>query len=156
LKSIVFTFFILSKKTLKINMLSKKPDKLLEERKMKKCACFLLIGSVLSISTSAFAENRAVNISIGSTGGALDDAALRTVRQVIGHAIASSTVDTFIVYSPRVGSTIPIEGGLSTCAEAGFSTNKKGFNAFIQELRSIHPESGTFYNIERTASCNRE
>jgi hypothetical protein len=29
LKSIVFTFFILSKKTLKINMLSKKPDKLL-------------------------------------------------------------------------------------------------------------------------------
>lgn len=43
---------------------------------MKKCACFLLIGSVLSISTSAFAENRAVNISIGSTGGALDDAAL--------------------------------------------------------------------------------
>jgi hypothetical protein len=123
---------------------------------MKKCACFLLIGSVLSISTSAFAENRAVNISIGSTGGALDDAALRTVRQVIGHAIASSTVDTFIVYSPRVGSPIPIEGGLSTCAEAGFNTNKEGFTAFIKELRSIHPKSGTFYNIERTASCNRE
>jgi hypothetical protein len=120
---------------------------------MKKCACFLLIGSVLSISASAFAES--VNISIGSTGGALDDAALRTVRQVIGHAIASSTVDTFIVYSPRVGS-IPIEGGLSACAEAGFNTNNEQFTAFINELQSIHPKSGTFYNIERTASCNRK
>jgi hypothetical protein len=119
---------------------------------MKKCACFLLVGSVLSISAPAFAESRAVNISIGSTGGALDDAALRTVRQVIGHAIASGTVDTFIVYSDF----IPIEGGLSTCAEAGFNTNKEGFTAFIKELRSIHPKSGTFYNIERTASCNRE
>jgi hypothetical protein len=96
---------------------------LLEERKMKKCACFLLVGSVLSISASAFAGTRAVNISIGSIGSALDDAALRAVRQVIGHAIASSTVDTLIVYSPRVGS-IPIEGGLSTCAEAGFNTNE--------------------------------
>lgn len=121
---------------------------------MKKCACFLLVGSVLSISASAFAEG--VNVNIGSIGGGVDVDALRTVRQVIGHAIASSTVDTFIVYSPRVGSPMPIEpGGLSACAEAGFNTNKKEFKAFIRELRSIHPTSG-FYNIERTASCNRE
>ncbi|MGI0026184.1 MAG: hypothetical protein ACREA4_13695, partial [Nitrososphaera sp.] len=57
----------------------------------------------MSISAPTFAESPAVNISIGSIGGALDDAALRTVRQVIGHAVARGTVDTFIVFSPRVG-----------------------------------------------------
>jgi hypothetical protein len=122
---------------------------------MNKFTCFIIVGAVLSISAPAFAENRAVNISVGSIGGALDNAALRTIRQVIGFAVGTSTVDKFIVYSPTVGSPIPIEGGLSACAEAGFGTSNTRFNAFIQELRSINPKSGTFYNVEPTASCKQ-
>jgi hypothetical protein len=123
---------------------------------MKKFTCFIIVGAVLSISAPAFAENRAVNISVGSIGGALDNAALRTIRQVIGFAVGTSTVDKFIVYSPTVGSPIPIEGGLSACAEAGFGTSNTKFNAFIQQLRSINPKPGTFYNIEPTASCKQK
>ncbi|MBN3942965.1 MAG: hypothetical protein V7L21_26150 [Nostoc sp.] len=123
---------------------------------MKKFTCFMIVGAVLSITAPAFAdENRAVNISIGSIGGPLDNAALQTIRQVIGFAVGTSTVDKFIVYSPRAGSPIPIEGGLSACAEAGFGTSNTTFNAFIQELRSIKPKSGTFYNVELTASCKQ-
>jgi hypothetical protein len=123
---------------------------------MNKSACLLLLGSVLSINAPAFAENRAVNINIGSTGGSLDAAALRTVRQVIGHAVANGTVDGFIVYGSRTGSPTFIEGGLSGCAEAGITVKKARFNAFIRELRSIHPESGTFYHVEPTENCIRE
>ncbi|WP_375480084.1 hypothetical protein [uncultured Nostoc sp.] len=123
---------------------------------MKKFASLMIVGAVLSITAPAFAENRAVNISIGSIGGPLDNAALQAIRQVIGFAVGTSTVDKFIVYSPRAGSPIPIEGGLSACAEAGFGTSNTKFNAFIQELRSINPKSGTFYNVELTASCKQK
>jgi hypothetical protein len=119
---------------------------------MLKFTCLMIVGAVLSITAPAFAESRAVNISIGSIGGSLDNAALRTVRQIIGFGVGTGTVDKFIVYSPRAGS-IPIEGGLSACAEAGFRITNTRFNAFIQELRSINPKSGTFYNLELTATC---
>ncbi|MBC1220868.1 hypothetical protein GNF10_05220 [Nostoc sp. UCD121] len=119
---------------------------------MKKFTCLMIVGAVFSISAPAVAESRAVNINIGSIGGSLDNAALRTIRQVIGFAVGTSTVDKFIVYSPKSGS-IPIEGGLSACAEAGFGTSNARFNAFIQELRSINPKPGTFYNVELTATC---
>lgn len=120
---------------------------------MKKITSLMIVGAVLSMSAPALAESRAVNISIGSIGGALDNAALRTVRQVIGFAVGTGTVDKFIVYSPRNGSPIPIEGGLSACAEAGFGITDARFNTFIQQLRSITPREGTFLNVEPTASC---
>lgn len=122
---------------------------------MLKFTCLMIVGAVLSISPPAVAESRAVNISIGSIGGSLDNAALRTIRQVIGFAVGTSTVDKFIVYSPSTGS-IPIEGGLSACAEAGFGISNARFNAFIQELRSINPKPGTFYNVELTATCKQK
>ncbi|MDZ8104993.1 MAG: hypothetical protein RM338_05120 [Nostoc sp. DedQUE12a] len=122
---------------------------------MKKFTCFMIFGAVLSISAPALAESRAVNISIGSIGGSLDNAALRAVRQVIGFRVAAGTVDKFIVYSSKDGS-VPIEGGLSACAEAGSGINNTTFNAFIQELRSIKPKSGTFYNIELATSCKQK
>jgi hypothetical protein len=122
---------------------------------MKKFTCLMIVGAVLSMSAPALAESRAVNISIGSIGGSLDNAALRTIRQIIGFAVGTGTVDKFIVYSPTAGSPIPIEGGLSACAEAGFGISNKRFNAFIQEFRSIKPQPGTFYNLELTASCQQ-
>jgi hypothetical protein len=121
---------------------------------MKKYVCSFLAASLLTISAPAFAQTDAVNIGIGSIGGPLDDAALRTVRQVVGHAVASGTVDVFLVYSPRAGFPIPIEGGLSACAEAGFNVPEETFDLFIENLLSIHPQEGTFYNVERAEGCS--
>ncbi|MGM3304544.1 hypothetical protein ACSQ6I_00905 [Anabaena sp. WFMT] len=120
---------------------------------MKKFSSLMIVGAILSMSAPALAESRAVNISVGSIGGALDNAALRTVRQVIGFAVGTGTVDEFIVYSPKEGGPIPKEGGLSACAEVGFGVTDAKFKAFIQQLRSITPKSGTFLNVELAASC---
>jgi hypothetical protein len=129
---------------------------------MRNLTYVLLIGSALLHGMVAIAQdsperpdsaNRAVNITLGNSGGGLDDAALRSARKLVGKAIAANTVDTFVVYSPRVGGPIPIEGGLSACAEAGFNASSQKFNAFVSQLRLIHPRPGTFLNVELTDRC---
>jgi hypothetical protein len=95
----------------------------------------------------------AINVNIGSIGGDLDNAAIRTVRKVVGHAIATGTVDTFAVTSPKKDRQIPIEGGLSFCVEVGFSASNIDFNLFISELETIQANPGTFYNINEVDSC---
>ena len=97
--------------------------------------------------------SRAVNINIGSSGGGLDNNALQDVRKLVGKAVASGAIDDFVVYSPRVGGPIPIEGGLSACAEKGFTASETKFAAFVSQLRSIRPRPGTFLNVEFTAKC---
>ena len=96
---------------------------------MNKLASYLLIGSVLAMTVPVFAENRAVNIALGSTGGPLDNAALQTVRQVIGYAVARGTVDIFMVVSSG-----EIEGGIAACAEAGFLTEQQEFTGFCPTI----------------------
>ena len=120
---------------------------------MKILRHILIAGAILFNPVSALAEDRSVNVNIGGTGGAVDSASVQKFRKVIGHAIAVGTVDTLFVYSPRVGGSIPIEGGLSICAEAGFNSTLEKFNSFIQRLRSVNPPSGTFYNVELTSAC---
>ena len=120
---------------------------------MKKLAYVFLMGAALFNPASAFAEDRAVNINILGTGGAVDSASVREVRKVIGSAFTHGTADTLYVYAPRVGGLIPREGGLSLCAEAGFSSTPRKFAAFVQQLRSIHPRPGTSYSVELTAAC---
>jgi hypothetical protein len=117
---------------------------------MKTFAYCLLVGSVLAMHAPAVAEDRAVNIIIGSIGGPVDDAALQTVRQVIGYAVARGTVETFLVVSRG-----EIEEGFSACAEAGFATPQEALTDFVRQLQSIHPQSGTFFNVHPTASCLR-
>jgi len=128
---------------------------------MKKLPYVLLIGTAL-LSLPAFAQNdgdradaanRAVNISLASSGGALDNVALKSIRKLVGKAIIADTVDTFAVYSPRAGGPIPIEGGLNACAEAGFTATPKEFNAFVKQLRAIRPKAGTSINVELTDQC---
>lgn len=131
---------------------------------MKKFAFIYLVGVTLLMSVPVFAENSAmdesantnnaaVNIDIISSGGGVDTAALRAARKLIGQAIANTTVDTFLVYSPRVGGPIPIEGGISACAEKGFNATPKKFHVFIKQLRSIRPKEGTSINVELVSSC---
>jgi hypothetical protein len=129
---------------------------------MNKVNNLILIAAVLFYAGAAFSEqresradsgNRGVNITLGSTGVALDNAALRAIRKLVGQAISADTVDTFSVYSPRVGGPIPIEGGLIACAEAGFASAPHNFTHFVNKLRDIRPTAGTFFNIELTDQC---
>jgi hypothetical protein len=122
------------------------------EESMKKNLGLLLIGTVL-MSSTAFAEDRAVNISISSRGVPVDDSALQKVRKITAQALAKGTIDTFYVYKPRVNGPIFVEGGLLACAEAGFNSTPRKFKAFIEQLRSVHPKPATFYKVEQTASC---
>lgn len=121
---------------------------------MKKMTYFVLLVLMQLVATPAFAENRAVKINIGSTGGALDNNALREVRKLIGQAIVNETVDTFKVLSPKVGGPMLREGGLSACAEAGFSASPQKFNVLIKKLGAIHPKQGTFLNLEPASNCS--
>jgi hypothetical protein len=122
---------------------------------------FLALTVVLGGSLPALAQQekggdeqtRAVNINLGNSGGGLDSNALRAIRELAGKAVAAGTVDNFVVYSPRVGGPIPIEGGLSACAEQGFEASSKKFSAFISQLRSIRPRPGTFINVELVSRC---
>src|SRR5688500_10983216 len=129
------------------------------EWKMNKLAGFFLVGAVLLGAMPALAgdrearaeaANRAANITLGNSGGGLDNAALRSVRKLVGKAINRGTVETFAVYSPIVGGPIPIEGGLSVCAEAGFGSTPKEFNDCVNQLRAIRPKTGTYLNVELT------
>lgn len=122
----------------------------------------ILIAAILFYAGTAMAEhreghvdsaNRAANITLGSTGVALDNAALREIRKLVGQAISADTVDTFSVYSPRVGGPVPIEGGLIACAEAGFASTPHNFAHFVERLRDIRPKAGTFLNVELTDRC---
>ena len=134
----------------------------LDWRKMKQLIYTFLIGTVavLFITASASAkddtestENRAVNITVGSTGGVVDNTTLQLVRKAVGSSIAANTVDIFYIYSPRLGGPVSMESGLSACAEAGFNSTPKKFNDLIKQLRSIRPKAGTFLNVELTEHC---
>lgn len=117
----------------------------------------LLMGLALLINTSASAQNsnesRAINITVGSTHGGVDNAALQLVRKTIGRAVGANTIDIYYVYYPRVGGSASMEAGLSACVEAAFDTTAKKFNDLIKQLRSIHPRAGTFLNVELTGRC---
>jgi len=130
---------------------------------MKKYSRVLIVGLfLLAWNTIAFATDRAVNISIGSDGSGNVSGTIATVRQLIGHAVGASVVDNFIVQS----GSMPVEGGLAACAEAGVSVNNDAsledpqvsaaldkFGQFIKQLRSIQPDTGTFLNLELSDSC---
>lgn len=75
------------------------------------------------------------------------------VREAVGHAIASDTVDIFDVYKPRADEPAAAESGLSACAQAGVNSTPDEFDEFIRQLRSIRPKMGTFIEVELTGRC---
>ena len=109
----------------------------------------ILATALIGINTSAWANNRAVQISIGGIGPGVDGAAFETVKQVIGSAIANGVLDKFNV------SGYGKEGGFSACAEA--TANSKGFPAFVRQLRTISPNKSTsFYSLNLVTACPGE
>lgn len=107
-------------------------------------------------------DGSAVSVNIGSSGGPLDYAALNAIRRIVGSAVATGVVDTFVatggvdtfdVNSPRDDSPIPIEGGESFCAEAGFNPPGSKFRLFVDEMKTVQPEIGTFISIQFVDHC---
>jgi hypothetical protein len=128
---------------------------------MKRALHAFLVGSSFLLSAPCFAQgilesdqhNLAVNITIGSKRGSVDETAVRSVRETIGSAISSGTVGIFYVYYPRAGGATSTEFGLSACAEAGFNSAPEKFSNLISQLRSIRHQAQTFINIERVEQC---
>ena len=129
--------------------------------KMKLTVFFFLSGSSLLsfvpgvLQATSFSqsgtENRAIKIIVGSTSGRVDNTTLQQVRDAVGNAIASDTIDQFNVYERnRPAST---QYGLSACAEASVNSTTGEFYNFVRQLRSIRPTAGTFLNVELTEDC---
>jgi len=88
---------------------------------MKKYKKIVLVGAVsLLFNNAVFASENAVKINIGSSGAGDVSLTIASVRQIMGHALGSGVIDDFIVTVPQEGEPIPVEGGLSACAQAGF------------------------------------
>ena len=111
------------------------------------------IGASLVAGGPAWAATDAVKIDAFSDGRGIDTNALHAIRQTVGSAIAASIVDTFVVLSPQRGGPIPLEGGLSACAERGFGATEQQFVAFVTRLDAIAPQPGTTITVTRVASC---
>jgi hypothetical protein len=93
----------------------------------------------------------AFEVSITGIGPAVDIAAFDTVRQVIGHAVASGVIEKFIVLGRGV------EGGFSACAEAAPTGQVENLNAVINQLNTIRPNpQTTAYSVTPVQGCNNE
>jgi hypothetical protein len=81
----------------------------------------------------------------------VDAAAAGTVRQIIGHAVASGVIDRFIVLGYGV------DGGFSACAQAAPAGQVENFNAVINQLNSIQPNpQTTAYSVQPVESCTTD
>src|SRR3954451_1959168 len=121
---------------------------------MKKLAHVFLIGLILTYSAISLADNGAVKITVGSKKGSVDKAALLQLREVVGAAISSGTVDVFYVYLPREGGPASTEFGIAACAGSGFNSTPDRFKAFVDNLNSIRHASQTFVNLELIERCD--
>jgi hypothetical protein len=128
---------------------------------MKQALYVFLIGWSLLLNATCFAQatlgndthNSAINITIGSKRGSVDDTAVHLVREAVGSAIAAGTVDIFYIYYPRAGGATSTEFGLSACAEAGFNSAPEKFKSFVSQVRSIRHKTQTFLNVELVERC---
>ena len=111
------------------------------------------LGASLVAGVPVWATTDAVKIDAFSDGRGIDTNALQAIRQVVGQAVATGSVDTFVVFSPKRGGPIPRDGGLSACAERGFFATEQDFVAFVKRVDAIEPQPGTTITLTRVASC---
>ena len=118
---------------------------------MNKITLRFIFLALLVAASSAFAAKRAVEINIGGIGPAADEAAMATIKQVIGQAVANGVIDNVSTNA----AAIPIEGGFSVCAQA--SPYTKNFPFFIKQLKAITPNKNTTaYSLKLVQSCSEE
>lgn len=170
---------------------------------MKNCINVFFVGLIiLTANTSVFATTpepeplpedpivlteshaKAVHISIGSIGSGNVTQTIKTVRQLIGHAVGSGVVKNFIFSKPDIDISIPVEGGFTACAESPIPLPRKlpppfpgdpvyivnppvlppdpiipaepliDFDDLVSQLRSIHVEPGIFLDVSYVENCN--
>lgn len=93
---------------------------------------------------------RAVEISIGGTGYAMDKNSYKKVRKAIGDAVTNDVIDKFVIYGYGK------EGGFSGCVEARNlgDAPSRAFEKFVKQLSTIKPpKKTTFYSINRIETC---
>ena len=102
-------------------------------------------------TTSVKVETRrAVEISVGGTGYAMDRASYKRVRKAIGEAVTNDVIDKFVIYGYGK------EGGFSGCVEARHlgESPTKAFEKFVKQLNAIRvPKKTTFYSVNRLETC---
>ncbi|MFZ2727619.1 MAG: hypothetical protein WAX77_15305 [Methylococcaceae bacterium] len=124
---------------------------------MKKIAYLLLVLLGLFGSTAVLAKTppmpetrHALEISIGGTGVGVDAVAYKTLRQLIGKAVANNVIDKFIVLG------YGREGGFSACVEDRPSTQppSKTFERFVKQISALaYNPNTTFYSVTRLTTC---
>jgi hypothetical protein len=109
---------------------------------------WMAAGMLVAAGAMAAEPKRAVEVSIGGIGPAVDEYAYRTVRQVIGMAVANGTVDHMVVYGYGK------EGGFSGCLAASPFARDDAFTTFVRQLRTItvNPETSA-YSVMRVEAC---
>lgn len=108
-------------------------------------AIFLLSNS---IQAPAFGQTpRALEIGIFSIGTAVDAAAVRSVRQIIGRAVAKGVIDTYITTYDN-----SIEGGTTSCIQLSPAEDSKSLRQLESELLRIQPIA-TGYSVNAVAAC---
>jgi hypothetical protein len=118
--------------------------------KQLKLSLIALLAVFTALAASSANAAKAVQIDIGGIGPPVDGAAMATIKQVIGFAVARGVVGKYIDLNDGV--RLPIEGGFSACVQASPRTN--GFETFVQQLRSIKPNPATTaYSVKSTTSC---
>lgn len=93
---------------------------------------------------------RAIEISVGGTGYAMDSNSYKKVRKAIGDAVTNDVIDKFVIYGYGK------EGGFSGCVEARHlgDAPSNAFEKFVKQLNTIKPpKKTTFYSINRIETC---
>lgn len=107
----------------------------------------------IAVTTTAIkpVENRrAIEISVGGTGYAMDKNSYKKVRKAIGDAVTNDVIDKFVIYGYGK------EGGFSGCVEARNLGNppSNAFEKFVKQLNAIKPpKKTTFYSVNRLETC---
>lgn len=121
---------------------------------MKKTTAALLLGTLLSLSTGAFAATlikapaTALEVSIGGIGPGVDANAFRKVKLLISDAVYKGTIDYFDVHGYGK------EGGYSACMEKGRFAAAGSFETLIKNLKAIKPNpSTTAYSVDEVTLC---
>lgn len=92
---------------------------------------------------------RALEVSIFGIGPAVDSKALKSVRSVIGKAVAEGVVDTYITYG------YGIEGGMASCIQLSPYQNNEKLTQLKRELLKIMPDrSTTSYVVTVVPACS--
>lgn len=111
--------------------------------------CIIFTTIAVMASATLATDNRAVEVAIFGTGPAVDLAAFDTVKQVVGHAVATGLVDNFTVKA------YGIEGGFLACAQV--APHSKTLLPLVKQLRTIKPNPiTTAYSVKTVPGCDDE